>query len=131
MAARRVVYLSVGAAVILLLIAMIGSGSLLMLSSTTTDNNYSFNSPSNARIIRLIETCRDDACSHQAVISETRGSGARHDIRCGLDIAADRPVFEGVTVSWMSAETGVTIRYGAGGRGDSTYELNFARDCNA
>lgn len=129
--ARRVIWISLGAIAILLLVAVIGSGSLLVLSSTATDTSYSFNSPSNARTIRLIETCRDNACSHQAVISQNSSGGTRQDVRCGLDIAADRPVFEDVSIDWLPDEGGVLITFGAGLEAGGQYALDFARDCNA
>ena len=123
------IFLGIGLVVILLVV--IGSGSLLMLSSSSTDTIYSFNSPSNARVIRLIETCRGDICTHQAIITQTASDGSVvRDIRCGLDIATDRPVFTAVGVDWMHGERGVMISYDVSRSGVPAYSLDFARDCN-
>lgn len=122
------IFLGIGLVVILLVV--IGSGSLLMLSSSSTDTSYSFNSPSNARVIRLIETCRGDTCTHQAIITQTASDGSVRDIRCGLDIATDRLVFTAVGVDWMHGERGVMIRYDVTQSGVPAYSLDFARDCN-
>lgn len=128
---RRLIAILLGAIIVVVLVVLIGSGALLMLSSSSTDTSFSFNSPSNARTIRLIETCRDNACTHQAVISQATPDGGTLDIRCGLDIAADRPVFISLELDWLPDESGVMIRYGLTETVRPAYTLDFARDCNA
>lgn len=129
--ARRAVTIVLGLALIAALVVVLGFAALLMLGSSSVDTRTAFPSPSSARTLHLIETCRANACTHQAVVSMPAPGGGTVEIRCGLDIAADRPVFDRVEVDWLNDESGVMIRYGLTQTAMPSYALDFIRDCNA
>lgn len=86
-------------------------------------------SPSTERTVHLFEVCFEESCVHQAILELPSVEGPRVQIQCGLDIAAERPVFEEVEVEWAADESAVDIHYTATDIGDMTYNLDFTRDC--
>lgn len=120
-----------GSVLLLTLLFIAGVVAVLLLSTNDEDTSHSFASPSGARTLYLIESCQGSTCTHQAVIEIQGADSGTVQIRCGLDIVADRPVFSAVEVDWSPNEDAVTIRYALMEEGGSVYALDLGRDCNA
>lgn len=93
------------------------------------DTRHASSSPSGERTLHLFEVCFEESCVHQAILQLPSLEGPRVQIRCDLDIVAQRPVFDAVEVDWTEDENAVIIRYGINDSGRSAYGLDFARDC--
>ena len=87
---RRAITIVLGLVLIVMLVVLAGFAALLVLGASNDDARHVFTSPSGGRTLHLIETCRADACTHQAVIETSGPNGNTVEIRCGLDIAAAR-----------------------------------------
>lgn len=129
--ARRALSIVFGLVLIVVLVVLAGFAALLVLSSSNDDTRHAFASPSGVHTLHLIETCRADACTHQAVLETVSSTGSPVEIRCGLDIAAEQPVFDTIEIEWLDDEGGVAIRYDLTETEIGTYTLDFTRDCNA
>lgn len=128
----RVIALVMGMA---LLVSVLGVALFVvtfLLGTPDQQMQESFVAPSGERTLYLLESCEAGACTHEALIElpAENGNGALQ-VRCGLDIVAEQPVFDRVEVDWAPEETAVLIRYGIVDEEGPVYALDFERDCNA
>lgn len=128
---RRLVAATIGLLLLLAVLAAAGFVGILLLGNPDDETRSSFASPSGERTLHLIETCQPAACSHEALIEMPGIEGGIVQVRCGLDIEAETPVFDGVRVEWTPAEDAVLVRHADIGGGEETFVIDFAEHCNA
>lgn len=128
---RRAIVILVGVVLIATFALVLILGALLVFSASSADTRQSFVSPSGQSTIHLIETCHENVCSHQAVVSFTTSTGSAAEIRCGLEISTDQPVFSQLALDWWPDESGVFLRYGSPVVSAPGYPLDFTVDCNS